>query len=120
MFYCRIVLLIDKKISIQGITNCDSIFFENAHEKCTVVIKDTINNRRVIYTYGPFQNKTIAETKADDMYIKIIKSYIRHHIPITISENIGIHDISKISNQPGVVTESGKKYLRELTAVQDK
>lgn len=119
MYYCRIVILIDKNLSIKGITESDSIIIKEGNVECTVKFKDANNNRRIIYTYGPFQEKYIAEDNANKLYIKILKSYIKHCIPITISDNIGIHDISKRSNQLGTLTDAGKQYMRKALNISE-
>ena len=111
MFYARIVLLINKNVDFDSITYSETIYYQRDSIICYVKKKDTMLNRRVIFSLGPFANVDDSKQEGKKLYIRVIKAFIKKKIPISINDNFAINDVSQITVQNASTTDAGKKRL---------
>lgn len=112
MFYARIVLLINKNVDFDSITYSETIYYQRDSITCYVNKKDTMLNRRVIFSLGPFANVDDSKQEGKKLYIRVIKAFIKKKIPISINDNFAINDVSQIAVQNASTTDAGKEMVR--------
>lgn len=119
MYYVRIVLFIKKDYDFH--IEDEFILFESESIKCNVKIDRRFEDLKVIFTYGGFEDREIAQREGSKLFYNVKKSFVKKGIPINISGGLGVLDTTEMSFITGGFTEQGLKFIEGLfPEVKDK
>jgi len=105
MYYVRLAFFVtnDYDLDIEDELN----LFQIDNTVCKVKIDRTLENIKVVFSYGGFANEEVAIREGKKLFVNVKKEFIKKGIPINISGGLRVLDTTQTSFDTGGLTQYG-------------